>query len=215
MKTLKKELPFIIIALIPFAYLAFIYNDLPQTLPMHYDIHGNVDRFGNKSELILLTSILSGLGYFLFLIIPSIDPKMKIQEMESKYYSIRLVTSVFLTFLTLFILYSSNSTSMNPKVLFAILGMFFAFLGNYFKTIKPNYFIGIRTPWTLENETIWKKTHLIAGKIWFVGGILIACGYFLPNNLNQIVVFSLLGIIILFPIIYSYLEFKKSKSEHL
>ena len=198
MYNLKKELPFIIIALIPFAYLAYIWTDLPQTLPMHYDIHGNVDRYGKKSELILLTSILSGLGYFLFLIIPNIDPKMKIKEMESKYNSIRLVTSVFLTFLTLFILYSSNSSSMNPKVLFAIVGLFIAFLGNYFKTIKPNYFIGIRTPWTLENETVWKKTHLISGNIWFVSGILIAFSYFLPNDINKIVVFSLFGIIILF-----------------
>ena len=215
MYNLKKELPFIIIALIPFVYLAYIYNDLPKILPMHYDIHGNVDRYGKKSELILLTSILSGIGYFIFLLIPRMDPNIDIEKLATKYTAIRFVIAGFITVILLFILQGSTSDTINLKLFFAIFGLFFAFLGNYFKTIKPNYFIGIRTPWTLENETVWKKTHLISGNIWFVGGILIAFSYFLPNDINKIVVFSLFGIIILFPIIYSFLEFKKYKTEKL
>ena len=70
-------------------------------------------------------------------------------------------------------------------LIFPLIGLLFAFLGNYFKTIKPNYFIGIRTPWTLENEEVWKKTHLIGGKLWFVGGLLMALTFVLPNEMLE------------------------------
>ena len=69
-------------------------------------------------------------------------------------------------------------------LIFVIIGLLFAFLGNYFKTIKPNYFIGIKTPWTLENEEVWKKTHLIGGKLWFIGGLLMALTFVLPNKMQ-------------------------------
>ena len=86
-------------------------------------------------------------------------------------------------------------------------------LGNYFKTIKPNYFIGIRTPWTLENEEVWKKTHLFGGKLWFIGGLLIfILSLIIPDNYSFYVLITVTVIISILPIIYSYLEFKKLKA---
>ena len=78
------------------------------------------------------------------------------------------------------------------------------------QTIKPNYFLGIRTPWTLENETVWKETHRMAGKMWFVGGLIVVfASLILEEQLNLIVFLIIVGIITLIPIIYSYLLFKK------
>ena len=82
-------------------------------------------------------------------------------------------------------------------------------LGNYFKTIKPNYFIGIKTPWTLENEEVWKK-HIWVENLWFMGGFLMAMTFVLPNKINSYFL-GITAVISIVPIVYSYLEFKKSK----
>ena len=115
--------------------------------------------------------------------------------------------------LAIFILYSVQNGTCNASFIFAIIGLLFAFLGNYFKTIKPNYFIGIRTPWTLENEEVWRKTHLLGGKMWFVGGLIMALTFVLPESLSLYVFLGITAIISVIPIVYSYLEFKKIKNQ--
>ncbi len=209
MINLKKELPFIVLALLPFLYLAYIWNSLPEKVPMHWNGAGEIDRYGEKKELVLLLAMLVGITYFIFLIIPKIDPKGKLQNMGNKLNTLRMALTVFMSGLAIFILYSVQQKSSNPQFIFVIIGLLFAFLGNYFKTIKPNYFIGIKTPWTLENEEVWKKTHLLGGKMWFIGGILMALTFVLPNDIQVYTFLGITAIITIVPVIYSYLEFKK------
>jgi len=84
--------------------------------------------------------------------------------------------------------------------------------GNYFQTIKPNYFIGIRTPWTLESPEVWKKTHRLGGQIWFVGGLVIAvCSMLIPSVYSMKIVIASFLILALIPVIYSYLYFRDNK----
>jgi uncharacterized membrane protein len=213
MEKLKKEIPFIAVALLPFVYLAYIWNELPNQVPMHWNASGEIDRWGNKSELILMLFLLTGITYFVFLIIPYIDPKQKLQNMGNKLNNLRLILGLFMSALALYILYSVQQKTSNPVLIFPLIGLLFAFLGNYFKTIKPNYFIGIRTPWTLENEEVWKKTHVKGGKLWFVGGLLMTLTFVLPNKIQLYTFLGITAVISIVPIIYSYLEFKKIKNQ--
>ena len=132
--------------------------------------------------------------------------------MGNKYYSIRLITTLFITVLFTYIIYSVKEQSLgHPNFILMLIGAFFVLLGNYFKTIKPNYFVGIRTPWTLENEAVWKSTHKLGGKLWVVGGLLIIITSLVfsePTALTLSIVIT--AIITLVPIAHSYLEFKKS-----
>ena len=73
---IKKEIPLLIVVLIPFVYLAYIWSSLPDTVPIHWNYKGEIDDWGNKSSLIFITFLLSGLTYILFTVIPFIDPKM-------------------------------------------------------------------------------------------------------------------------------------------
>jgi uncharacterized membrane protein len=214
MEKIKKEIPFIALALMPFLYLAYIWNNLPEKVPMHWNAAGEIDRFGDKKELVLMLIMLIGINYFIFLIIPAIDPKRKLQNMGNKLKSLRLVLTVFMSVLAIFILYSTQQKSSNPELIFVIVGLLFAFLGNYFKTIKPNYFIGIKTPWTLENEDVWKKTHVLAGKIWVVGGLLMALTFVLPKSIQIYVFLGITAVITIIPVIYSYLEFRKIEQQN-
>lgn len=212
---LRKDLPLIAIVLLPFIYLAYIWNDLPEKVPMHWNIKGEVDRFGTKYELLLIPILLPLLVYIIFLIIPKIDPKKRLKEMGGKYQSLKAILTIFMSALSLFIMYAAiNDSEHNPNYIILIIGLLFVFLGNYFKTIKPNYFIGIKTPWTLENETVWKKTHKLAGKMWFVGGLLVVfCSLILAKEKN-IIWFAVITVIItVVPFVYSYLLFRDINKE--
>ncbi|WP_333809371.1 SdpI family protein [Flavobacterium sp.] len=213
MEKFKKEIPFIAVALLPFVYLAYIWNELPKEVPMHWNASGEIDRWGDKSELFMMLFMLTGITYFVFLIIPYIDPKQKLQNMGNKLNNLRLILGLFMSALAIYILYSVQQKTSNPVLIFPLIGLLFAFLGNYFKTIKPNYFIGIRTPWTLENEEVWKKTHLMGGKLWFVGGLLMALTFVLPNEIQLYTFLGITIVISIVPVVYSYLEFKKIKNQ--
>jgi len=214
--SLKKEFPLVLIVLIPFIYLAYIWNTLPETVPTHWNANGEIDGWGNKRKLILIPFMLPVLFYIILTIVPKIDPKKKIEAMGNKFYNIKFSLTLFMSVLALFILYSSKTHSFtNPNIIVLLIGLLFVILGNYMKTLKPNYFIGIRTPWTLESETVWKKTHKMAGKYWFFGGLLIIIfSLILDKKLNTTLFIIITSIIALTPIVYSYLLFKKTDTQN-
>ena len=214
MNKYSKEVVFIILIAIPFIYLAFLWEDLPDKIAIHFDFEGNPDNWTTKNLIIYLLLAL-GIGtYLLMLFIPKFDPKKKIEQMGGKYYSLRLLMTFFMTIISIYILFSGNGDKVNPAFLIAITGSFDMVFGNYLQTVKPNYFIGIRTPWALENEQTWKKTHRLAGRMWMLAGLVILIiSFIIKNNYVLGILFaSITFIIVIVPIIYSYTEFKKLKS---
>ena len=145
------------------------------------------------------------------LLIPRFDPKKKIEQMGEKYFSLRLVMTLFMTVISVYILYSGNGNKIDVRILIALIGGFDAVFGNYLQTVKPNYFIGIRTPWALENEQTWKKTHRLAGRMWMMAGIVIVLlSFIIQSNYALGILFAIItATIVVVPIIYSYTEFKK------
>ncbi|MEL4457091.1 SdpI family protein [Lutimonas vermicola] len=211
MKTnLQKELPLIIIVLIPFVYLAYVWNSLPEKVPLHWNMEGEIDRYGEKSELILIPVLLPLLIYVLFTIIPKIDPKRKIKNMGNKYTILKSIMTLFMSALAMIIIYAAlNETLYNPNYIVLLIGILFALLGNYFKTLRANYFIGIKTPWTLENETVWKATHKLAGKLWFAGGLLIVLTSILLDKKTNFTLFAVITVFItVIPVVYSYIKYQ-------
>lgn len=212
-ETFKKELPILGFVLLPFVYLAYLWNSLPEKVPIHWNLKGEIDDWGSKLSLIGLVFLLPVLTYVLMLAIPKIDPKKRIEFMGGKYYQIKLVLVCFMSVLALFIIHSSKSQTLSsPSIVFVLIGLLFMALGNYFKVIKQNYFLGIKTPWTLESEEVWKLTHILAGKLWIVGGLLVVIfSLVIPENINFYLFLTITAIISIVPIVYSYLIFRKLK----
>lgn len=214
MKTnLWKEGLLVLVLLIPAIYLLSVWNDLPSQVPMHYDVSGQVDRYGSKMELLAFSAGVPLGVYLLFLVIPMIDPKGKIKAMGNKFFQLKLVILIALSAISFYSIYSSlPGAEFKPSLLFVILGLLFAFLGNYFQSVRPNYFIGIRTPWTLENETVWRDTHRLGGRIWTVGGLIIAVtGLFIEPAQFLYFFTGIIAIMVLVPVIYSFTRFKALK----
>lgn len=210
----SKEVFILIVTLSPILYLWSVWSNLPTKVPMHFDVNGEVDRYGTQTELLLLTLLLPLGIYLLFAFLPKFDPKKKIEKMGGKYNSIRIILAVFMSLIMMYLINSSLSNELSsPHIIVALIGLLFFVIGNFMKTFKPNYFLGIRTPWTLENETVWKETHELGGKLWFVGGLIILVGAFLLPVLYGMYFFlSVTMIITIIPIAFSYRRHKELKN---
>ena len=199
----------------PAVYLAIVWNTVPETVALHANLKGEVDRYGSKNELIILTIILTVVNAAVYLLLPQvyrIDPKRFAAENKSRLYRIAFAVSVFIAAVLCLLIYSSIHDNMkfSSRFILAGVGLLFAVIGNYMYNIKPNYFAGIRLPWTLNNDENWKKTHLLGGKLMFGGGLLIAviC-LFASFSLSMIMLFGILFLIILITCIYSYNLYRK------
>lgn len=210
MKTKKTpEWIYILIVSAPFIYLATIWNSLPEKIPMHFNYKGEIDRWGEKAEIILIPLLLPLLTYLIMLIVPKIDPKKKIIEMGEKFDKIKFLIIVSMSALACYIIYSVQNEDLNINAMFIFIGVLISGLGNYMQTIKPNYFIGVKTPWTLESESVWKKTHQLTGKLWVFSGILIIIMSLSINKESFSTYFiAIILIISIVPIVYSYWIYK-------
>ena len=147
---LKKELPLIAIIALPFLYLVYLWNQLPAEVPVHWNSKGEIDGYGDKIELLLVPILLPLLVYIIFLVVPKIDPKKQLHKMGNKFQTLKFLVTTFMSLLAMFIIYSAKNRGFdNFNYMIIIIGILYIIMGNYFKTIKANYFIGIRTSWTL------------------------------------------------------------------
>ena len=218
---MKKTVFYILLLLIwllPFIYLANVYHQFPEKVAIHFNINGDPDAYGSKISVLINSIIIGVMALFVFLLIrflPLIDPKKKIKYSEAVFNKIAVLMLILMTVLSVAIIHSSllGSMKMSSNLIFFTLGLAWAYIGNLMPSMKPNYFIGIRTPWALENEDNWRVTHRLGGKIWFTGGLLLAilC-LVLPAAKTIIVFISVTAIIALVPVIYSFIYFKKHKS---
>lgn len=206
-----------LVALVPAIYLATRWNSLPETVAIHFDLKGNPDRYGSKTDLLLLVGFFSLMTvgvYFLLSNIYKIDPKRYAAENKERLQRMGFAVGIFLAAVCCVIIYSTvkGSIEFGLRYIFAGVGLLFSLIGNYMHNIKPNYFAGLRMPWTLNNEDNWRKTHLLAGKLWFAGGLLIAilC-MLLPDTFSIIIFFTLIMILVIIPAVYSYRLYKKNK----
>lgn len=215
--TNKREIPILIILIAPVVYILAIWSQLPGEIPIHYDVHGDVNGWGGKGFAFLLPAINLG-TYLLMLFLPKLDPKkMNNEFFKTNIYKLRVVIALFLSaFSALFVymaLHQTQGAGLSHYI--PILAfLLFAVMGNFMINIKPNWFIGIRTPWTLSSDMVWKKTHLLFGRLWFYGGIAgIAAVILLPLTYVPVLIaiFALGSAALAF--VYSYLLYRKEQEK--
>lgn len=187
------------------------YRYLPEQIPMHFDIAGNVDRYGGRIQIFLSPLII------LFMIIVAevarnVDPKKNsYNKFNKQYYLIFFIVSLLMLGIQLYTLafsFNMNVVSISLLMPFAV-GLLFTIIGNSMPKFKQNFYAGIRTSWTLSDEEVWVKTHRFGGKIWFVGGILMMISSILPDNIKMISFFGIVILLAIVPIGYSYIIYKK------
>lgn len=183
---IKRESILWLLTLLPIIYIIYIWPQLPAQIPVHYNLHGEVDGWGGRNSIFLMPGILV-FSYFLLLFLPKVDPKrMNTEFFTSNFYKIRVVVTAATAAISILIAHlalSSAPDTHEVKYIPVLVLLLLAVLGNFMINIKPNWFIGIRTPWTLSSDYVWKQTHLVFGRVWFYGGIIcIAAVMLLPDT---------------------------------
>lgn len=178
---------------------------LPDQIPMHWNIHGEIDNYGSKFTIFMEPALILIL-WILMDVLRKADPKHKnYQKFQKEYEHFKFAICLLIFALQIFTIAVTFGIPVKIHVVIPfIIGILLAYVGNMMPKIKYNYFMGIKTPWTLNNEEVWFKTHRFAGKLWFIGGILAALSSFLPSIWKMIVFVSIIFIISIIPIIYSY-----------
>ena len=205
------------ISLIPPVYLIAIWNRIPETVALHFNEKFEADKMGDKEQLWIpvgVMALVSLLVYFLMSNISRIDPKQRGSKTSSTFNKLAAGIVVFISALSCLIINSAYAgTFVMQKLFYPVLGLLFIFLGNYMNNIRPNYFAGIRLPWTLNDDDNWRKTHHLAGKLWFGGGILIVfLSLFLSFQIMLPVFITIVVIMVIIPGVYSYRLFKAKQA---
>jgi uncharacterized membrane protein len=194
-----------------FAVAAWAWSRLPDKIPVHWNVHGEVDRFGGKFEGLLVFPLTSLGIYALTLILPVFDPgRLNYRNFAKAYNAIRIVFVVFMGLLytvTLMVAFG-NSISVNTVVML-LMAVLFIVLGNFMSKIRPNWFVGVRTPWTLSSKLSWDKTHRLAGWVFMLIGTMFALVAAFPSAWVLITTLIVDGLLVIWIIIYSYLVFRR------
>lgn len=209
---IKKDWWLIGIIILIWIFTFAIFGRLPDKIPMHWNISGQVDRFGSKNEIFILPSTIT-IIYFVMLFIPPIDPKRaNYGKFAEAYRIVRAVVVIIFMAVYFASTYSALGyrIDMNRIGNFIIPFMLIGF-GSVMGKLRHNYFVGIRTPWTLADEEVWNVTHQVASKIWLIAGIIGLFFSFFKGTWVIVFMFAILMIAVIVPIVYSYMIFKNKE----
>lgn len=211
---MKKQTIFLfILCALSFIGHLFVLPLLPDQIPIHWNVYGEADNWAGKFSSLFL-ALLPALMLILFLVIPRIDPRGKNYEKHQKAYQVFI--SVMIIFFNI-ILWIINAAGLGYPVPIGRLvpigcGLILIAVGNYMPQLRTNYTMGIKNPWTLESEWVWRKTHAMGGIVFCIMGfVMILNGFFPADWMAKISLGSiLLGVLGLE--VYSYLLYRKWKS---
>lgn len=170
----RSEAPHWLLLAASAAIAAYGWATLPDTVPVHWNAAGQVDRVGGKVELLALPAAAIG-SYFLLRYLPRLDPgRANYAQFSGAYAAIRLIILAGLTALAVTVLAAGGAPIDVTRLVGTITGLLVASTGNLMGKVRPNYFVGIRTPWTLTSKRAWVKTHRVGGWVMTAFGLAIA-----------------------------------------
>lgn len=201
----------LLLGLVPLVFAWTVYDRLPDLIPSHYGLNGQPDDFSDKLSFILMMSGLN-LGLpFLIKWMPAVDPRRKNYRKFSRFYGLfRFAITLFFSGMFTMILLKSLGYPIDiAKVVMLGIGLLWMLIGNYLGQVRSNWFFGIKLPWTLESDEVWRRTHRISGGVWMGAGLMILLSSFLPLPVAFWTVAIAVAGSVLVPGVYSYLLFQK------
>ncbi len=210
MKIRKMEIVNLAAIIVAFAVAAYLYPLLPARIASHWDINGQVNGYMGRFWGTFFVPFMA-LGLFIiFLVVPRIDPKSQnIEKFRKSFDLFVLLLLVFLFYIyALTILWAFNYHFNMTQLMIPAFSLLFFAMAALVKNAEPNWSIGIRTPWTLSSDVVWRKTHAVGGKLFTVAAGLTLLGLFFPALALW---FAIAPIIVcsLIVVVYSYFEFTK------
>jgi len=212
----KYEKIAIILVALSFLGAFLVYPLLPEKVPIHWNIKGEADGYGDPLAGAFIFPIIGVFMILLFWVIPKIAVfKENLKKFENEYYLFELFMVLFFIIMFKLTLLPNFGFEFNMSwAIMPLIAILFIFIGIIMPKFKRNFFVGIRTPWTIANDQVWGKTHKLGGKLFIALGVISLIGLILPDLFLYIFVAPVLFVVaILF--VYSYLEFKKINGKNV
>lgn len=200
-----------LVTVAPIAFGLIMWNRLPERIATHWGMNGEADGWSSRPFAVLFIPLFLLAMHWLCVLFTSLDPKNK--EGNDKALSIAVWMCPFLSVLVNAFVYAAalGKEWKISAVMPLFMGVLFAVVGRYLPKYKQNHTIGIRLPWTLDDEENWDATHRFGGKVWVIGGLLVAVCALLPEAVMVWVMMSLLVLMVIIPTVYSYRYYKNHK----
>ena len=209
-KNLKRLLLTSVIILLPIVAGVILWDQLPNIVPIHFGANGKPDGYATRFVAVFVMPLVLLAFHWLCTLGTAADPKNK--NIDKKALGLVLWICPMISLLVNGVVYvTALGIAIDIIMIFGLFfGCLFVVIGNYMPKCRQSYTMGIKLPWTLENEDNWNRTHRFAGRLWTVGGLFTIVTAFLGNAF----VFVFLGLVLLMviiPTVYSYLLYKKNK----
>ena len=211
---MRKWIP-VLIVIAAVVVSVVVYPQLPETIPTHWDMNGQVNGWSSRFWGAWIMPVILAATWLLMRAIPHIDPRRENYAKFRGAYE-TLVISVMAVLLGLHIVMLLAATGRNvslERVLPAGIGALFVVIGTLLPRMEPNWFVGIRTPWTLSSDVSWVRTHRVGGYVFIaIGALTILTALFTPAlTFKVLFATALTGVVFLF--VYSYMAWKDDPSK--
>ena len=207
-----KKIEAIILGLVLLSFMVslYFYPLMPEKMAIHWNVQGQVDGYASKFVgLFILPFLFTGI-VLLFITIPKIDPlKENIEKFRKYYDGFIILFSAFMVFIHLYIISWNMGIRISPNMVLPIgLGLLFFYCGILCENAKRNWFIGIRTPWTLSSEKVWERTHKVGGRLLKACGAISIVGLLFPSHVAYFILIPVM-FAAAFLIVFSYFAYQK------
>ena len=208
--------------LAPFLLIAALWNKLPARIPIHWNLRGEVDGWASsKSFEIFLPPLIAVTMVALLHVLPRLDPKLRarLHESERMRAAVQIiglaVAAFFTAMFSIQIAMALGYPIAGGRAMIWCTLVLLAIIGNYLGNLRPNYFIGIRTPWTLESPATWRATHRFGGRLMFFGALLLLLAeLFLNESAFGILLATLILLLVAWAFLYSWHHFRTHGATH-
>ncbi|HEV8381307.1 MAG TPA: SdpI family protein [Gemmatimonadales bacterium] len=203
----------LVVAAVAVAVSIWAYPQLPPTVATHWNLRGTPDGFSSRGVAVAIIPGVILLMMGLFNVLPKVDPKREnYARFIGTYWLIANAVILFLLVAHGMIIATGLGYAVKVDRLMPIgVGLLFIILGNYLTRVEPNWFVGIRTPWTLSSDTVWRKTHRTGGGLMVLGGLVVTACAFLPHGAFVPLLIVAILVMAVIPIAQSYVLWKREQ----
>lgn len=193
------------------AFALAVYARLPQRVPSHWNLQGELDGWMEKPWGAVLLPLIATCVLSMLWVLPRLDPRREhIVRFQDDWRMLLNLLIVFLAVIELATLGFALGWPIDiSRVMLATVGLMLVAVGNYLPRIRSNWFMGIRTPWTLDSERVWRATHRVAGRTFVAGGLAMALAVLLPRDARAWLLAPAAVAMVGIPLVYSYVAWRR------
>jgi uncharacterized membrane protein len=211
---MRKWYPWVIVAAVAVFSLA-VFNRLPERMPTHWNAHGVVNGWSSRAVAAWLMPGIMAIAALLLPLLPNIDPRRANYDKFRETYD--LVVNAVITMIGVMHVATLDAGLGWPismqRITPLMVGGLFLLLGNVMPRARPNWWFGIRTPWTLSNDRVWERTHRLGGYLFVGAGLMMMLVAVLPSAIAIPVLIVVIVVAAATPLVYSYFAWKQETSK--